>query len=149
MGLTSALTTALTGLSAAETQIDVIGNNLANSQTVGFKSSDVVFATQFLQTLSLVAPGLNWPVDAGFVHVTESGSLSSALTSSFLPARQAVLGDFVCNPPFAVGDLVRLMRALAGEIVLSQAFQQLYDINSSGDLEVGDVIMLEKLLFEI
>jgi flagellar hook protein FlgE len=55
MGLTSALTTALTGLSAAEAQIDVIGNNLANSQTVGFKSSDVVFATQFLQTLSLGA----------------------------------------------------------------------------------------------
>ncbi|TWU03246.1 flagellar hook-basal body complex protein [Neorhodopirellula pilleata] len=55
MGLQSALTTALTGLAAAETQIDVIGNNLANSQTVGFKSSDVVFATQFLQTLSLGA----------------------------------------------------------------------------------------------
>lgn len=55
MGLTSALTTALTGLSAAETQIDVIGNNLANSQTVGFKSSNVVFGTQFLQTLSLGA----------------------------------------------------------------------------------------------
>ncbi len=53
MGLTSALATALTGLSAAETQIDVIGNNLANSQTVGFKSSDAIFATQFLQTLSL------------------------------------------------------------------------------------------------
>ncbi len=53
MGLTSALTTALTGLAAAEAQIDVIGNNLANSQTVGFKSSNVVFASQFLQTLSL------------------------------------------------------------------------------------------------
>ncbi len=55
MGLTSALTTALTGLSASEAQIDVIGNNLANSQTVGFKSSDAVFGTQFLQTLSLGA----------------------------------------------------------------------------------------------
>ncbi len=55
MGLTSALTTALTGLSASETQIDVIGNNLANSQTVGFKSSNAVFGTQFLQTLSLGA----------------------------------------------------------------------------------------------
>lgn len=53
MGLQTALTTALTGLAAAETQIDVIGNNLANAQTVGFKSSDVVFASQFLQTLSL------------------------------------------------------------------------------------------------
>jgi flagellar hook protein FlgE len=53
MGLASALSTALTGMSAAETQIDVIGNNLANSQTVGFKSSQAVFATQFLQTLSM------------------------------------------------------------------------------------------------
>jgi flagellar hook protein FlgE len=52
MGLSSALTTALTGLKTAETQIDVAGNNLANSQTVGFKASDVVFATQFLRTLS-------------------------------------------------------------------------------------------------
>lgn len=55
MGLTSSLSTALTGLNAAETQIDVLGNNLANSQTVGFKASDVVFANQFLQTLSLGA----------------------------------------------------------------------------------------------
>ncbi len=55
MGLASSLSTALTGLNAAETQIDVLGNNLANSQTVGFKSSEVFFATQFLQTLSLGA----------------------------------------------------------------------------------------------
>lgn len=53
MGLASALSTALTGMTAAETQIDTVGNNLANSQTVGFKASDTVFATQFLQTLSL------------------------------------------------------------------------------------------------
>jgi flagellar hook protein FlgE len=42
-------------MSAAETTIDVAGNNLANSQTVGFKQSEVAFATQFLQTLSLGA----------------------------------------------------------------------------------------------
>lgn len=53
MGLQSAMTTALTGLQAAETSIDVIGNNIANSNTVGFKSSEVVFATQFLQTQSI------------------------------------------------------------------------------------------------
>ena len=53
MGLASALSTALTGLTAAETTIDVVGNNLANSSTVGFKSSRVEFATQFLQTQSL------------------------------------------------------------------------------------------------
>src|ERR1043165_10119069 len=53
MGLASALTTALTGMQGAETQVDVVGNNLANSQTVGFKASEAVFATQFLQTQSL------------------------------------------------------------------------------------------------
>ena len=52
-GLASALSTALTGLTAAETQIDVVGNNLANAQTVGFKESDLTFTTQFLQTLGL------------------------------------------------------------------------------------------------
>lgn len=55
MGLASALNTALTGLTAAETTIDVVGNNLANSNTIGFKASEAFFATQFLQTLSLGA----------------------------------------------------------------------------------------------
>ena len=31
----------------------MVGNNLANSNTVGFKSSTATFATQFLQTRSL------------------------------------------------------------------------------------------------
>lgn len=53
MSLTSALNTALTGMSAAETMIDVDGNNIANSNTVGFKASAATFATQFLQTQGL------------------------------------------------------------------------------------------------
>lgn len=35
---------ALSGLSAATSNLDVIGNNVANSQTVGFKSSSTLFA---------------------------------------------------------------------------------------------------------
>ncbi|MHB1035589.1 MAG: flagellar hook-basal body complex protein [Pirellulales bacterium] len=53
MGLASALSTALTGLAGAETTIDVVGNNLANASTVGFKASEAQFATQFLQTQGL------------------------------------------------------------------------------------------------
>ena len=53
MGLTTAMHTALTGMQAAETTIDVTGNNLANSQTIGFKESEAIFATQLLQTQSL------------------------------------------------------------------------------------------------
>ena len=70
MGLASSLNTALTGLSASEAQIDVIGNNLANSQTVGFKSSKVLFADQFLQTLSL---GASPTADSGGTNPRQFG----------------------------------------------------------------------------
>jgi flagellar hook protein FlgE len=57
-------------MNAAEVQIDVLGNNLANSQTVGFKSSEVAFATQFLQTLSLGAAPTN---DNGGTNPRQTG----------------------------------------------------------------------------
>jgi flagellar hook protein FlgE len=53
MSLSSVFSTAITGLSAAETSIDVTGNNVANANTIGFKQSQAEFATQFLQTLSI------------------------------------------------------------------------------------------------
>jgi flagellar hook protein FlgE len=60
MPLQSAMTTALTGLQAAETTIDVVGNNVANSNTVGFKASNVLFATQFFLTQTIgSAPNTN------------------------------------------------------------------------------------------
>ncbi len=99
--MASSLTTALTGLSAAEAQIDVVGNNLANSQTVGFKSSNVVFATQFLQTLSLgAAPtadngGTN-PRQIGLgVQVAEivSNQNQGTIEISSSPSDLAIQGD--------------------------------------------------------
>lgn len=53
MSLSSVFGTAITGLSAAESSIDVTGNNVANANTIGFKQSHAEFATQFLQTLSI------------------------------------------------------------------------------------------------
>lgn len=70
MGLASALSTSLTGLNAAETQIDVIGNNLANAQTVGFKASRTVFATQLLQTMAL---GSSPTADTGGTNPRQTG----------------------------------------------------------------------------
>lgn len=49
--MTSALYSALSGLQAHESWIGVIGNNLANASTSGFKSSRATFADQFSQTL--------------------------------------------------------------------------------------------------
>lgn len=45
--------------------------------------------------------GFTWPSDAGFVHITETGFLSSALTTTFLPRRREILDDFIarrCDP---------------------------------------------------
>lgn len=50
--MSSALNIGTTGLSAASQQMDVIGNNLANANTVGFKSSETNFASMLSQSLS-------------------------------------------------------------------------------------------------
>lgn len=52
MGLSTALSTALTGLSSSGTYLDVIGNNIANVNTAAFKKSRITFEAQFARTLS-------------------------------------------------------------------------------------------------
>jgi flagellar hook protein FlgE len=52
MGLTSALLTGLSGLDVNQTALNVIGNNIANANTPGFKSSSVVFSPQYYVTSS-------------------------------------------------------------------------------------------------
>ncbi len=102
MGLASALGTALTGMSAAETTINVIGNNLANSNTVGFKESTANFATQFLQTLDprlrplgrqrrhRSRPRSGWA--RSFRRITPNFSQGTISTSS-TPSDLAIQGD--------------------------------------------------------
>ncbi|HUG67085.1 MAG TPA: flagellar hook-basal body complex protein [Pirellulaceae bacterium] len=101
MGLASALSTALTGLTAAEAQIDVVGNNLANAQTTGFKESGVSFTTQFLQNLGLgsqptgSAGGTN-PRQTGLgVQVAEIAPIftQGTIQTSSSPSDVALQGD--------------------------------------------------------
>lgn len=49
--MSSSLFSALSGLQAHQSWIDVIGNNLANSNTPGFKSTSATFADEFSRTL--------------------------------------------------------------------------------------------------
>ena len=42
----------LSGLNAASKNLDVIGNNVANTNTVGFKQSQAQFADMFANSLS-------------------------------------------------------------------------------------------------
>lgn len=50
MGLTSTLNTGLSGLDVNQTMLNVVGNNIANVNTVSFKSSRVLFSPQFYVT---------------------------------------------------------------------------------------------------
>ncbi|MEX0776170.1 MAG: flagellar hook-basal body complex protein [Phycisphaeraceae bacterium] len=52
MGLTSSLYTGLSGLNANSQLINLTGNNIANSNTTGFKASRMGFDTQISQQLS-------------------------------------------------------------------------------------------------
>ena len=50
MALTSTLFTGLSGLDVNQTKLNVVGNNIANVNTVAFKSSRVLFSPQFYVT---------------------------------------------------------------------------------------------------
>jgi flagellar hook protein FlgE len=91
MGITSALVTALSGLSTSQSQIDVVGNNIANVNTVGFKSSQLDFKTQFLENFSYgSAPNGNLggtnPLQIGL------GASAGAITKNFTDGSLRVTG---------------------------------------------------------
>lgn len=52
MGLTSAMNTALTGLTASQQRLDVIGNNISNVNTLGYKADRTIFQNQLSRTMA-------------------------------------------------------------------------------------------------
>ncbi|MDA1166052.1 MAG: flagellar hook-basal body complex protein, partial [Planctomycetota bacterium] len=101
MGLTTALNTSLNGLTLNETAIEVIGNNIANASTNGFKSSAVQFTTQLSRTLTVgSAPqGLNGgtnPRQIGLGSTTAAirrDFSQGAITTSTSPSDLAIEGE--------------------------------------------------------
>ncbi|QDT98314.1 flagellar hook-basal body complex protein [Gimesia aquarii] len=109
MGLTSALNTSLGGLSLNETSIDVLGNNIANAGTNGFKASNVLFTTQLSRTLGVGSrpTGTNGGTNPRQIGL---GALSASIrkdftqgsvTNSTSPSDLAIQGDgfFILEGP--------------------------------------------------
>ncbi len=101
MGLTTALNTSLNGLSLNETEINVLGNNISNAGTTGFKESNVAFSTQLANTLSFgSAPsstdgGTN-PRQIGLggqVAAISADFSQGSITASSSPSDLAIQGD--------------------------------------------------------
>lgn len=112
MGLASALNTSLNGLALNETTIDVLGNNIANAGTNGFKASNVRFATQLSRTLSVgsrasdTSGGTN-PRQIGLgatVSVISRDFTQGSITNSTSPSDLAIQGNglFVLDGPNGV-----------------------------------------------
>ncbi len=96
MGLASVMQTALSGMNAATTMIDVLANNLANSQTDGFKAGSVRLATQTPQTLSLGGGPGSDPIQIGTgvqVVGVDSDFSQGPITTSDQPALLALDGE--------------------------------------------------------
>ena len=90
------LYSAVSGLKTNQTAMDVIGNNVANVNTIGFKSSRVVFQDVYSQTLSAAtAPtetsgginpqqvGLGVTISAIGLNMTEGSMQPSSNTLDF------------------------------------------------------------------
>ena len=86
---------ALSGLNANSIALSVIGNNLANINTIGFKASSVIFKDLVSQTLKLGGGGAN-PVQIGLGVIT--GAISpvfnqGAIESTREATNVAIQGD--------------------------------------------------------
>jgi flagellar hook protein FlgE len=91
MSSLSSLQAGVSGLSSAQHLLDVVGNNLANLNTTGFKSQTPLFSDVFYQTLvpassSTKGNGIN-PVQLGF------GSLTSTIDTNFTQGTFTTTGN--------------------------------------------------------
>ena len=84
MSLFASMNVAHTGMSAAETNISVIGNNLSNANTTGFKAQRADFATIYARYYSLGSSPEMTPYTAGANPIqVGQGVLTSGTTTDF------------------------------------------------------------------
>lgn len=101
MGVSTSLYSGLSGLVAHQRRMDIIGNNIANVNTTGFRSSRVLFRTAFSQTLSIgTAPtgalgGIN-PLQVGLgttVGSTTTNFGQGSIETTGVPSDLAISGN--------------------------------------------------------
>ncbi|CAK8739667.1 hypothetical protein SODG_003207 [Sodalis praecaptivus] len=86
----------VSGLNAAAQALDVIGNNIANAQTVGFKSSSASFADMFSGSmigLGVQLAGVQQDFNDGTM-IAGAGNLNMAIAGSGFSASRIMAGKF-------------------------------------------------------
>ncbi len=101
MASTTALFTALSGMSVHASKLDVIGNNIANVNTTAYKSSRMMFSTLFSRTLNMgSAPEGNFggtnPTQVGMgvqIGGTQRDMTGGALSATGIATDLAIEGE--------------------------------------------------------
>jgi flagellar hook protein FlgE len=129
----------VSGMKGFQVKLDVIGNNIANVNTVGYKKGRVVFQDLLSQNLSgVTAPeeGERGGINPKQVGLGTSMASIDTLHTPGSPMTTGVMTDlsiegdgfFLVSPPGAEGDNLLLTRAgnftrdAAGNLVTSQGF---------------------------
>ncbi|MGR2737499.1 flagellar hook protein FlgE [Billgrantia sp. Q4P2] len=125
---------ALSGLNSQSQKLGAIGNNIANSQTVGFKGSNVQFSDVFANS----RVGLGTRVSAVLQNFNE-GNIESTNRNLDL----AVAGNGFFRYMDTSGEVVysrngQLSMTSEGNLINAQGFQIMgYGLNAAGQVQVG------------
>jgi|SoiMethySBSTD1v2_1073268.scaffolds.fasta_scaffold125046_3 flagellar hook protein FlgE len=92
MALVRSLNSGVSGMQQLQQAMDVIGNNIANANTTGYKVARVSFEDSFSQTLRAASPGTATSSNSAPVQVG-TGVNTSAIQTIFSQGASAVTGN--------------------------------------------------------
>lgn len=131
---------ALTGLSAVNEQLNTIGNNIANSGTVGFKSSRTDFGSLYAETQAM---------GVEVIGTTQSISQGGALTTTNRTLDLAISGGGFFVTRASNGDVAYTRAGIFGtdkdSYITNSLGQRLqgYPADATGNLRTGTVSDLQ------
>lgn len=131
---------ALTGLNAANQQLNTVGNNIANSGTVGFKSSRVNFGSLYADTQAMGVEVLNQTqsITQGGPVVTTNRSLDLAISGGGFFVTKATSGDISYTR-------AGVFERDKNNYIVNNLGQRLqgYPIDANGNLQTGTITDLQ------
>jgi flagellar hook protein FlgE len=138
---------ALSGLAAASNDLDVVGNNIANAQTVGFKQSTAVFADLYANS---IATAVNNQIGIGTQLAGVQQDFSQGqVTTTDVPTNMAINGNGffqMLNPNGAItfSRNGQLVQNKAGFIVDAEGNEVMgFQANAQGVLQTGQVVPIQ------
>jgi flagellar hook protein FlgE len=141
------LNSGVSGIQSFQGKLDVIGNNIANSNTLGFKSGRADFEDSFSQSLS--GGTTNYQVGSGVSTATvKSLFMQGTLSRTLVPTDVAIEGDgfFIVRDPISGNNFATRAGAFdidsQGYLVTSDGFRvqgyQDATLTTRGDIRIDD-----------